>query len=809
MLDSKESILSATVLEKDNALAAIDEITAAKKDIESKAESLLATIEELEEEKNSLTTNQAQNMQDIENMKQQLEEVNKSYNELEASLDTALNEKRNLEKDKANVDTELQEIKSLLESRHVFGGARDSTLPMLECLISEHKAAKDEINSLLFDKKSRANKDKHDTNELNSMKHQLEEVNKSYNELKIGLEAALFAEGNSNNSLKASDIITDLPSLVSNMRIELILSREKVDDLLRLNKDLNSSLSAVQNQLNEVNLELKELKEIKCDSKGESTIDLSDSTLINTLRNENEEKMSLINELKFTIEHLQAEVDNSNSKVMDCTLNGTDTADKGCVSELDSLRSEISELKQLLADANRNVDEAREEVMASDRELEEKERDLEVALQIASERDEAARLLTDKVEELEKRIFIGSEQDDANKYEELMKDMELLLEEKMELEITLEEEIKTRKQNEDAMKYQMEEEQRALVSEAEHSMNKLRAKLAENERSHSEIHEEIQSLRKKIVLMEAQLKEKDVYLSQSDNVIKNLRQEISALKQSENNLRLELSDNNETSIEFKNQVYAAKEEFDIKIKKLNDVIHEKSLMVQNAHTVIETHKKEIECLQREKDYLKSQVQSVRQSFTREKELLASKLKEELASLRVTLTQTEGEAYSAKKEARDFKEQLRRLKTQSSSVSRKIADETEKIVSSLRDRLAKSEADKNDVDMRLRDMNEKVKNTNECCDQLKLSISSLQQNNERLNIQLQERNSLVNKMKERDIDEGMKKSFELKLKEMEVEVKEKNNRIKMLEKVRLTKEQCAALKKMKVSRPELYEFYSRL
>jgi hypothetical protein len=133
--------------------------------------------------------------------------------------------------------------------------------------------------------------------------------------------------------------------------------------------------------------------------------------------------------------------------------------------KIEVLRNENNELKQLLAVSNTSIEEAREAAHSADAELEEREKQLEEAMALISQQEEAIRLAgnTDG----------GSD--------ELYAELERLQEEKRQLEEALDSEAAERKESEEKLMLQMGEEQRALIQEAESSMQDLRKRLAAQE----------------------------------------------------------------------------------------------------------------------------------------------------------------------------------------------------------------------------------------------------------------------------------------------------------------------------------------
>ena len=133
---------------------------------------------------------------------------------------------------------------------------------------------------------------------------------------------------------------------------------------------------------------------------------------------------------------------------------------ESCGLDIDTLRDENKELKQLLANANKGIDEARTAHKETAKQLSEKI----IAL------DQVLNQLDAKDDELQ---YLKEEYNVREKVDE----MEILLNEKERLEGLLEIEMTNRLQFETELKQRMSTEQHKLIQEAEQEMGRLRGEL--------------------------------------------------------------------------------------------------------------------------------------------------------------------------------------------------------------------------------------------------------------------------------------------------------------------------------------------
>merc|ERR1712129_474578 len=163
--------------------------------------------------------------------------------------------------------------------------------------------------------------------------------------------------------------------------------------------------------------------------------------------------MGLMNSLQGDLDETQAQFALEKQKVVDAFIENEKTKHElqsVCAERLhqlpssesnsqikcDALEAEIAELQQLLASTNKLEEEARSNAIIADEELAQKESEYEEIMKFASERDAAAQAAEEKVNTLEGRLS----SDCNDEEEQLLKDMELLMDEKLEVEARLDKE---------------------------------------------------------------------------------------------------------------------------------------------------------------------------------------------------------------------------------------------------------------------------------------------------------------------------------------------------------------------------------
>ena len=416
------------------------------------------------------------------------------------------------------------------------------------------------------------------------------------------------------------------------------------------------------------------------------------------------------------------------------------------------LCAELNELKLLLASSNNREKEAEEIAVAAERELEEKEQEIEELIKIASDRDAAAKEMEDKVTMLQNQLSSSTTQD----HDQLLKhDMELLMGEKLALEDRLDAEIRNRVASEKELKEQMGGEQRALVRQAEMKMSSLRDELASLKRV-SEHHDmKAHCSKQEVEKLKEIIEHKNNEHAASNQLITDLKAKLETAEQSFSDISQKEQNIQDEYDAFKEHAALArdniKSNFNTKLhvlreerQKLREILHEKGEETQSAKNKMNLYKDQA-------NQLRHDLEATKQSLFVEKDLVVSKLKEEIAK---------GKVYAARLEAEilSYKQEIRKMKSQYNDIMSKMKD-AKKIHMSM------------------------ITENGLLDDQIK----ALESNVEKLKSTFPEGESeVVRKLKE-DIEM------------MTSKIKSKDERIKSLHSKVLTKDQVAKIKGLKVSR----------
>jgi chromosome segregation ATPase len=195
---------------------------------------------------------------------------------------------------------------------------------------------------------------------------------------------------------------------------------------------------------------------------------------MNDLEDELESKETMLSQSLSMLEgerdQLASDLAEARSELRDLTRQlGDLTAEKEELQanpvEIELIRSENTELKLLLVNSNRSIEEAREAAITATLEVEENKQMLEQSYQrLAILEDELSEALT--------------KASNVPHSENIQNELQKALEAKSNSDKLLEGERADRKRSEDDLKRQMSEEQRALIREAEQTMQVLRSELA-------------------------------------------------------------------------------------------------------------------------------------------------------------------------------------------------------------------------------------------------------------------------------------------------------------------------------------------
>ena len=415
----------------------------------------------------------------------------------------------------------------------------------------------------------------------------------------------------------------------------------------------------------------------------------------------------------------------------------------------DYKNDQIQELQQLLASANGREEEAKNIAIATDEELESKERDYEEAVLFASECEAAAKEWEQKYRLLEAREPASTGQDT----EEILNEMELLLDEKSELEKKLETALSDRDALEKDLRKKHEHDQKELLQEADAKMKCLRDVVILREKELDKHKRDARMTREELVAIQEQLKSDQSAAIDADEKVLQLTEQLSSAEQASTKLTNEVEHLRADYKAFKEHVSASKESFKQaaerkltsakgELASLKETLHEETLKARSFEEKVELYKREV-------FRLEAEMTSTKQSLINEKEYAVSKVKEEIALAKVELSRAHADIFSLNQDVDHYKAVVKKAKQE-----RRSDEEIAKYQQSLKEHEDLLEEKNGEIN------------------QFRISLASCQD----------------------DVDQLKKHVKDLKSK-----IKSKDERIKNLEAKRLTKEHVAMIKKLKEER----------
>jgi chromosome segregation ATPase len=331
---------------------------------------------------------------------------------------------------------------------------------------------------------------------------------------------------------------------------------------------------------------------------------------------------------------------------------------------------QIEELKQLLASANAREEESRKIALATDEELGRKEKEYEKAVLYASECETAAKEWEQKYNHIVSRQSTSCHHDT----EDILREMELLLEEKLELEKLLEqaasEEDSKLKSLEQELRKMYEEKQTEMLHEADSLMRGLKEDLALKEKELEKCKQDAQTTREKLILVEEQLKSDHTAAIDADEKVLQLSEQLSNAEETSSQLTKKLSNLQEEYEEFKRHVSSSRESYKQalegklinakdEIASLKERLHEETSKARSYQEKADMFRKEISRIELE-------MSSTKESLLKEKEFALNKLKGDFAAAKVELSKANADIFTLHQDIEHYRETVNNLKQTSIS-----------------------------------------------------------------------------------------------------------------------------------------------
>jgi centromeric protein E len=528
-------------------------------------------------------------------------------------------------------------------------------------ILEEKLSSKDSESEQLSEEVQRLTNDLDDRiAELSSKDSEAKQLSKEVQRLKIDLDDRI-AELNDSFAAERAIVEEKLSSKDSE-------SEQLSEKVQRLKNDLDDRIAELSSKNSEAEQLSEEVQRLKHDLHGIVELSSKDSEAeqhseeVQRLKIDLDDRITELSEMSMNHSIMKQKLLDVNKELQ---VSQKDLEhllhELGNKDEKSSDNDQILELQQLLASANAREEEARNIALETDEELERKERDLEETVLYATECEAAMKDCEEKYRALESRNLSPSNQD----AEEILKEMELLMEEKMNVENQLESSKAEFDITEQELKNRFGEERRELLQEAETMMNQLRDSLSSKEEELEKHKRDARTTREELVAIQEQLKSDHSVTEDADEKVAVLTEMLFKAETTSSQLKSDLQNLQEEYNSIKEHTKASKESFkQSSDSKLAAVRDELASLRENLHqetSRARSFEEKSNLYEKELLRLETEMASTKQSLLVEKDFAVSKLKEEIAVARVELSRSQADIFSLEQELEDYKELTKKQK----------------------------------------------------------------------------------------------------------------------------------------------------
>ena len=334
-----------------------------------------------------------------------------------------------------------------------------------------------------------------------------------------------------------------------------------------------------------------------------------------------------------------------------------------CCQEI-HFKEQIDELQELLLAANAREEEANRIAIAADQELQLKEKELEEVSFFASECESNLKKMEEKINYLQSQSYFGNTSNNGE-VDEIIKDMEVLMEEKLEVEKKMEELKIAFQHREDELKNDFENERRQLLQDARERIESLKQSLEDTESDLIKHKEDARTTRQELISLEEQLRSDQTAAIDSDEKVLHLSEQLSASEATIDRLQQDMSVLQEEYESFKVHVASAKDALKQSYEgKLSSLREEISLLKDEVHTQTlkaKSAEEKLNYFEQEANQLQNELKSTKKTLINEKEFAVSKLKEELALGKVQVSRAEAQMFELTEKLEEYRLQIENLK----------------------------------------------------------------------------------------------------------------------------------------------------
>ena len=548
-----------------------------------------------------------------------------------------------------------------------------------------------------------------------------------------------YLEDEKNHKIKMNDVDLEAKDeKMESLTRSLKMLNEEKEKLLEEIEVMKSSSSSKEDNLNsQLTEQLSKIHELKSSLEEalkervsvESSLDEA-LTTIETLKKDildlqnrlEESQMNYSVEKQKSVDAL-SEVQNLRKKI--------DSSDQESMESIQDshLLEQVTELQQLLLAANAREEEANRIAIAADQELELKEKELEEVSLFASECESALKKMEEKNSQLQSQLSFVNTSNNGG-LNEIVKDMEILMEEKLEVEQKMEEMKIAIQHREDELNNNFEKERTQLLQDAQERIESLKRDLEETESELLKHKEDATATRRELIGLEEQLRsdqtaaidsdEKLLHLSEqlsaSEVTIASLRQDFAALQEEYDLFKAHVTSSKDTAKQScDDKVCSLREELSL----LKDELHNQSLKAKSAE-------EKLSYFEQETIRLQNELKTTKQTLIREKEFAVSKLKEELALGKVQVSRAEAKMFELTEKVEQYRNKIENSKQYSEF----------------------GDVNENNLQRLLHEKQEEYANQAQVITDLQSEVKVLKENIEKLNFKIESKDERISSLKKK-------------------------------------------------------------
>lgn len=270
--------------------------------------------------------------------------------------------------------------------------------------------------------------------------------------------------------------------------------------------------------------------------------------------------------------------------------------------------------------------------------------------------------------------------------------------EKIDAESRLEQELSRQKEFEDGIKRASEEEKQQLIDEAEEKMTSLHYEISQLKSDLSRVETECYSMKDANVELQEKQTKMDARAIDLEGVLTLMRDQLATEKVEKLSLQEQLQALEVQSAAFKSQVFAAKASFEAdaqaRLADVEDQLNDALCQLSKSRKEVKASRMNVADLNSDIKKYRREIDSIKSMTSNEKGLELSKLREELAQTKLDLTHSEAGYLAARRELESAKEKVSAAKKHEHEKQQKFVAKAKEAIETLKDRLAKAESIQN-------------------------------------------------------------------------------------------------------------------